>query len=173
MWGEETFALSCDAIDEDMLSYDCDHCEKKFLTENILNHHTRYYHQKRQRKNEAIVKKGMEVNESTCKLCYVDFKYPTQLERHKGVVHKYELDGFDQNLSELDLTFSCEKCDQKFWSAKSLEYHTEKNHPRFRSAKRPLRSKNTNSVSNSTTSRQENFQYSYMLDFVNTRRSGQ
>ena len=115
----------------------------------------------------------MEVNELACKLCYVDFKNPPQLERHKNIVHKGELDGFELNLAELEMNFSCKKCEKKFWSAKSLDYHTEKNHPRFRSARRPPRKKNVNSVTNSRMPRQEISQFNYMFDFVNTRMSGQ
>ena len=117
----------------------------------------------------------MQVNDLACKLCYVGFKHPPQLERHKDIVHKGELGGFDLNLSAPEMNFSCKKCEKKFWSAKSLEYHTEVNHPRFCSAKRQPRKKNTTSVINSAIipARQENFQYNYMFDFVNTRRGGQ
>ena len=168
---QEKYALGED-IDQDMLSYNCDHCEKKFLTENILSYHTRYYHQKRKRQTVIFnsKKKEEDVNDSDCRLCYVDFKYPSQLERHKKVVHKGELDAFEKNVSELEMIFSCKKCEKQFCSVKSLNYHTVVLHPRFRSAKRKIQ-KRTNPVLSKSAimPRRENFQYNYMFDFVNNR----
>ena len=152
-----------DDIDKDLLTYQCDHCEKKFLTENILNFHVRYYHQNRKRQNVSSnnAQKKKEIN---CKLCYVNFKYLSQLERHKKAVHKGELRGFELDLSEQELAFSCEKCDKKFWSRTSLSHHKEVNHPRFKSAKKSKSNTAASAKRNSVMPRQENL--SYMFEYI-------
>ena len=74
---------------EDDLGHVCNSCDKKFLTENILNHHTNYTHQMEKRREEL-----------QCKVC--DVSWPWSFSRDRLVrSHMREVHGVAENKAEV------------------------------------------------------------------------
>ena len=105
-------------LDKSQFEHNCEVCDKKFWTKNILRHHLRYRH----------VKKLSTKGETWCQLCFMSFDRPAALERHKAFLHKNEMHGFDLELDQSLLVFTCKDCDKRFWTENILEYHRRYKH---------------------------------------------
>jgi len=109
-------------IEESMLVHNCKDCEKRFVTEKLMNYHARYQH------------KVAGETKSYCRLCYVDFKNGTYLKAHKVNVHKSpeEVDAFKGELKWDSLSFMCRYCDEWFLTENILKYHYTYSHKKER-----------------------------------------
>ena len=72
-------------------------------------------------------KEGVKEDRS-CKLCYISFDRPSVLAKHKSILHKYEMAGFDVKLEDSQLIHPCKLCNIKFWTKNILEYHKRYKH---------------------------------------------
>ena len=111
---EEKTALKVGYVDERNLNFKCDHCDERFLNQSILTFHTRYRHK--------------ETINSYCKLCYITFKHPSGLKKHKHVVHKMDIELFDAELMESHLKYPCGHCGKIFASEQLHKYHIRYSH---------------------------------------------
>merc|ERR1719318_1750166 len=109
-------------IDESMLLFKCNDCDKKFITEKLMCYHARYQH------------KGLQEAQSYCRLCYVDFKTSPYFKAHKLNIHKsqQELNAFTGELKWETLSFMCKYCDEWFLTENILRYHYTYSHRKER-----------------------------------------
>ena len=112
MHQNELFYLD-QAMSQEDLTLKCSQCEKKFVSENSLAIHVQRTHGQ---------------TDVYCKLCYLKFKRPSELKKHKKVLHKLELSGFDTKLDKSQFEHSCEICDKKFWTKNILTHHLRYRH---------------------------------------------
>ena len=105
-------------ITEDMKKYPCEHCDKKFLSESLLKYHGTTQH------------KGLKDNASYCSLCYVDFKFNSNLKAHISKIHtsKEESDALNVKLELSTLPYGCKFCKKKFLTKNIQRYHSIHNH---------------------------------------------
>jgi hypothetical protein len=118
----EVAALKVANIDEASLHYPCNNCHQKFLTENVLAHHTKYRH------NTSIVKKLTE-----CLLCNILFRRNREFKAHVSNVHR----NFPEEMkalksletgSTVPLQSKCKYCKTDFFNKHVLKYHHYKTH---------------------------------------------
>ena len=102
---KEDLALLNQSISDDQLKYPCNHCGKKFLSQNILSYHMRTH---------PDVQK--------CMLCRVTFYGSAKLESHKKIFHGNEIEAFED---KGDLNYSCNSCSEKFMTKNSVMYHSK------------------------------------------------
>jgi len=114
---DDMWAFQVD-LDSTMLKHECAHCDLKFLSEHLLNYHTNLKH------------KELKDKLSYCKLCYVDFKFSSQLRAHKSKIHtaKEEIEAFSVKLEKSSLTYKCKFCKKRFLTKNILRYHNIYNH---------------------------------------------
>ena len=103
---EEMKALQSYQIDNERLVHTCLECYQKFLTENILNFHTRYRH---------TISNG---DKKYCKLCYLKFKDASYLRKHQEKIHSNEMSLFDIQIDPAILKHTCKLCDKNFFLTK-------------------------------------------------------
>ena len=119
---KEEMGLLKKGIDESMLVFKCNDCDKKFITEKLMGHHARYQH------------RVLQEAQSYCKLCYVDFKTSSYFKAHKLNIHKseQELNAFTGELKWETLSFMCKFCDEWFLTENVLRYHYTYSHKKER-----------------------------------------
>ena len=109
-------------IDFRELKYDCQKCDKKFLTENSSLFHKYSCH--------------INSDQNRCSLCDMDFEasnstkpaYST-LKYHIENIHTgQELKALDEDFQEHKLKYKCTKCDTHFLTENILKYHTSYSH---------------------------------------------
>merc|ERR1719431_1190865 len=105
-------------VNESLLKYSCDLCDKRFVAEHILQYHKKYQH------------KEMPDKLTYCRLCYVNFKSSSQLKAHKKNIHssKEEMDTFKINLEKSSLLHGCKFCSKRFLTKNILSYHNLYSH---------------------------------------------
>jgi len=105
-------------ITEDMLQHPCQQCDKKFLSESLLKHHGITQH------------KGLKDNVSYCGLCYVDFKFNSNLKAHISKIHtsREENDALSVKLEASSLPYGCKFCEKKFLTKNIQRYHNIHSH---------------------------------------------
>ena len=91
-----------------LLEYACSKCEKKFLSERLLNLHCKEHTKKRRE----------------CHICYRSLKDRYGLQNHLRVCHKDEKEFWDREIPEEKLQYSCEICKLKFLSEPLLKAHS-------------------------------------------------
>ena len=80
--------------------YECPHCSLMFIIENFLKYHTTLKH-----------KEESKQNDSDCKLCYLDFKFNSQLNAHKKGFTRQEEKGKHSLLVESSASpHKCKYC---------------------------------------------------------------
>jgi uncharacterized Zn-finger protein len=113
---EEQAALQMDTVDVSASKFNCEPCDVKFLTQNIMNYHTRYRH-------KESTAKGIY-----CKLCHLKYKHPSVLANHKKKIHKNEMQYFSIKMEENELKYSCNECNRKFVTENILSHHNRYRH---------------------------------------------
>ena len=105
-------------LDEAQLKHSCKHCDKSFLSEKILAYHTRYIHKDKLRVDKY------------CKLCYIEFKRPSEFRKHQQSLNKEEMLAIITKQEINELKYLCTCCDKKFMTENILQYHTRYSHKR-------------------------------------------
>ena len=100
--------------DNSDLVIDCPECDLKFVSTNSVLYHRLKIH--------------FSSNDTHCRLCEKTMKNQTGIFLHKLKVHKNELEVFNKDLTEDDRDKSCPRCDLKFFTEGSLDYHLRKEH---------------------------------------------
>ena len=118
--GEE--ALLEAEIIEDAREFSCQVCQLRFIKESHLNYHLQRKH------TGGKLKLKVEISGNNCKLCSVKFKQERNFRLHVIKVHAKELEAFDKELKESDLSHGCGQCEKRFFSNNSLQYHETRVH---------------------------------------------
>lgn len=119
--GDEEDLLDTD-IKEENLVYSCNHCSLKFMKES----HMRYHSERKHIKSKIRV----DIKGKNCELCGIKFKKSRNFRMHVVRIHSKELEVFDKELHESDLTHKCDKCKKRFYTNSSLEHHQKRSHRR-------------------------------------------
>ena len=118
--GEE--ALLEAEISEEDRGYSCKICPLKFIQESHLNYHSERKHP------GGKLKFKVKISGRNCKLCFVKFKQQRIFRFHVIKVHAKEMEAFDKELEESDLSHGCGICEKRFYSINSLHYHETRVH---------------------------------------------
>ena len=97
----ETELLSTEITEKD-LKHKCSNCELKFITEQLLDRHTKDHEEKQL----------LTIKE--CRLCYKEFKRSKELKIHEKTVHKNDLEYLGRNILDSELLYKCSSCDKRF-----------------------------------------------------------
>ena len=97
----ETELLSTEITEED-LKHNCNRCELKFITEQLLDRHTKEHQEKQ----------PLPMKE--CRLCYKEFKTSKELKLHEKTVHKNDFEYLGRNILDSELLYKCSNCDKRF-----------------------------------------------------------
>ena len=92
----------------DDCKFECDRCELKFVTKELLETHKR------------IHDKGSRLS---CQLCYKNFKKNVYLQNHLKVSHVKEVEFLEREILPSDLRFKCNNCTKSFVSSGLLATH--------------------------------------------------
>ena len=104
----------------------CELCDKRFFTEGSLHSHRRKAHMKMTKNHQLKVRSKKRLllkkikKKSECQLCYVKVGY---LPLHLQKVHRGEEEFWNREFTPDELVYDCDKCDLKFVSAHSLQFH--------------------------------------------------
>ena len=93
--------------DVSLLKYSCSKCDKKFLSERLLDVHSQEHTK----------------NMKRCNICYRELKDKYVLERHQKDLHKAEEEFWNKEIPAENLKYSCDICQLKFISESVLKKH--------------------------------------------------
>ena len=127
------------------LKVDCERCQMKFLTRNILNIHSKLKHgiavkETREDKTCEVCQRTIKYSSysnhmkshkekgAVCKLCYRKFREERSLLSHLKSIHKNDAVFLENEIKDADLTFSCHACNLRFVSEHAATYHTKREH---------------------------------------------
>ena len=96
---------------ESDLKYTCVDCEKKFLTEKVLEYHTKEHMKYQTLEKYKTFKVGKKYE---CRLCYKGLNEIGHLKRHIERIHENEGQLIWQKVEESDLKYKCAHCEKKF-----------------------------------------------------------
>ena len=94
----------------DDLTNGCSICPLKFLSQNILDTHTKLQH-------KILSKPDNTPKTSCCKLCSVSFKNTGMFKRHKLYLHEgrcEEIEAFKRDIYSAELVHKCDVCGSRF-----------------------------------------------------------
>ena len=117
--------------DEGDLKFNCENCEKKFLSQNSKDFHRRFQHKDEYRKLSSIKsdtgeKRPNEKSSFSCILCYNKFNYKGDLKKHVNKFHTTEEEVTalqNGSVDESKLKFNCDSCEKRFLNGTILLYH--------------------------------------------------
>ena len=122
--GKELEAFSKNYMESDLV-YRCRFCQKRYATQMSVNYHVSKRHYKLKQKK---LKMKVENIEKYCQLCCIVYKNPKFLRNHKKKIHGDELEAFTKELRQEDMEYECRKCNQRFYSKNTLDYHNHRKH---------------------------------------------
>ena len=111
------------------LEYQCKICNKKFVTENILEDHVVNHDMMEHEylKQECLIpKKGRSYFK--CKFCYSEFDRFSVFIKHILAAHKSDKTLLREKISQAECKFGCPNCIQAFITKDVLDYHMSKQH---------------------------------------------
>ena len=112
---DEAELLTTEITEKD-LKHNCNHCELKFITKQLLDRHAKDHEEKQQLRMKE------------CKLCYRECKY---LAVHEKTVHKNDSEFVGRNILDSELLYKCSNCDKKFVK-ESIKMIHQKRHKEHR-----------------------------------------
>ena len=101
-----------------LFEHSCENCDKRFIKDEFLQYHKKYEH------------KGLKEKTSYCRLCYIDFKFNSNLKAHISKIHtsKEEGDALSIKMEVSSLQFGCKFCKKRFLTENIQRYHSIHSH---------------------------------------------
>ena len=95
-------------ITENMLVHPCNICDKRFVTESLLNSHSEEHQ-----------------HYGDCKLCYKTFSHGSRsnMERHNKFAHKNEAEFLGREIDKSELKYPCDLCPKAFVKESIMKKH--------------------------------------------------
>ena len=94
-------------IKEEDCIHNCQRCDQKFVTKDILAYHMEFRHQ-------VGNLNSMGKPSNTCKLCYKKFKHSKGMKTHILLAHKADQEFIGREIQDSELKYACNLCPRKF-----------------------------------------------------------
>ena len=117
---KESQYLNREILDSD-LSFPCVDCDLSFITQNVLNFHTRKAHQLRTNEKSLATRKP-----KACRLCYKTFSKMKAVISHEKVAHVKETEYLQREILLSELVHACTLCEKMFVTKNLLVSHKKK-----------------------------------------------
>ena len=114
--------LDRDILDSELI-YNCDECNKRFVSQNSLLAHRRHHDKNINAKSTA--KKGTKESHA-CRLCYKTFSCRRDVVQHEKGVHVKEAKYLQREILDSELVHICTLCDKRFVTNNLLVSHRKK-----------------------------------------------
>jgi len=114
---------------EESYPYQCQTCQRKFLSKELLKFHNTKVHSCG---GETNKKAFTTIKTFACPLCKIKMPDENRLSLHTKLYHSHETDVYQQALDgyEFHQVFSCEECPNSFPTQSSLFFHRNLKHKR-------------------------------------------
>ena len=112
---------------ESDLSHGCSKCEKRFVSGNLLESHSRL-HEMEKYKELKVESYDKTKNKFECKFCYSTHQRFMGLLDHIHFAHRSDLERINEKIITADLIFPCNLCDKMFITEDVLSYHKSRFH---------------------------------------------
>ena len=122
----ETQYLDREILDSELI-YNCDECNKLFVSQHSLLTHRRHHDIEKfeHLRTESYLKSAKRYE---CKLCYSTYESFTNLLAHFNTAHKSDKERIHEKIITADLVFPCNDCDLSFITQNVLNFHNHKVH---------------------------------------------